>query len=396
MLSLATFFEGFDTRLTSLVLPQLGAEFGSDPSELFGTLSTLGWGALFGFIPLRFADRFGRRPLLLVSIGSYTALCLATAATRTLGEFAVCQFFARMFMVTEVALAFIVLSEEMPGERRGRLNAWLGAIASAGAIVPPMLLPLAIDLGFGWRGLYVTGGSLIALLPLYVAWLREPRAFVSLPPRSLATEWSEVKSLFGTRHRRRTVAASLVWLSVDFWTSAAMFSFSFFAQTERCWTPEDVALWFTAGGLIQLAGYATAGRMMDRFGRRPTIMAFLLLAALASAFTYLAKGPVVIVGYFGMNAVGGMWAVSQTIAAELFPTEVRATAGGLTHNMIGRLGMVLGPKAVGLLAASLGTTGAAVALLGLLHLAALPVIARLLPETRGVRLAADAEPGTVQ
>jgi putative MFS transporter len=386
LLSLATFFEGFDTMLASLMLPQLGAEFGASQAELFDTLATLGLGALFGFVPLRFADRFGRRPLLLVSIGCYTVLCLATAATRTLGEFTFCQFFARMFMVTEVALAYVVLSEEMPAERRGRLNGMLGAFASAGAVVPALLLPASIDLGFGWRGLYAAGGALVVLLPLYVAWLREPRAFQDLPARSLATEWRDVKSLVGVRHRRRFVAAACVWLSIDFWNSCAMFSFSFYVQTERGWTPDDLALWIPLGGVLQFFGYIAAGRLMDRYGRRPTVLLVLPLASAASALCYLAQGPLVVVGYFAMLSLGGMWALAQTISAELFPTEIRATAGGITHNLIGRLGMTLGPKSVGLLAATLESTGEAVALLGLLNLLAIPIIAKTLPETAGSEL----------
>lgn len=389
MLSLATFFEGFDTMLASLMLPQLGADFGASESELFDTLATLGLGALFGFVPLRFADRFGRRPLLLVSIGGYTTLCLATAATRTLGEFTLCQFFARMFMVTEVALAYVILSEEMPVERRGRLNGLLGALASAGAILPSLLLPLSIELGFGWRGLYATGGVFVVLLPLYVAWIREPRVFQGLPKRSFAAEWTEVRSLVGPRHRRRFVAAACVWLSVDFWNSCAMFSFSFYAQTERGWTPADLALWLPLGGVLQFAGYVAAGRLMDGFGRKPTVLVYLALASGASTLCYLSEGPLVVAGYFGMVALGGMWAVAQTVSAELFPTELRATAGGITHNLIGRLGMTLGPKAVGMLAVSLGSTGDAVALLCLANLVAIPVIAATLPETRGTRLGAD-------
>lgn len=391
LLSIATFFEGFDTMLASLMLPQLGADFGASQAELFDTLAMLGLGALFGFVPLRFADRFGRRPLLLVSIGGYTVLCLMTAATRTLGEFVFCQFFARMFMVTEVALAYIVLSEEMPAERRGRLNGLLGAFASAGAILPALLLPVSIELGFGWRGLYAAGGALIGLLPLYITGLREPRAFASLAPRTLSAEWSDLKSLVGVRYRRRFVAAACVWLSIDFWNSCAMFSFSFYAQTERAWTPEDLALWIPLGGVLQFFGYVGAGRLMDRYGRRPIVLLYLLLASAASALCYLARGPLVIAGYFGMLALGGMWAVAQTISAELFPTEIRATAGGITHHLIGRLGMTLGPKSVGLLAVALGSTGEAVALLGLLNLLAIPVIARTLPETAGSALA-DRQP----
>ena len=87
-----------------------------------------------------------------------------------------------------------------------------------------------------------------------------------------------------------------------------------------------------------------------------------------------------------MVAMGGMWSVAQTISAELFPTRLRATANGLTHNLIGRMGMVFGPAAVGVLVTSLGSVGDAVALLGLANFVAIPLLLWLLPETRGAQL----------
>ena len=148
-----------------------------------------------------------------------------------------------------------------------------------------------------------------------------------------------------------------------------------------------LAWWLPLAGPLQFVGYMVAGRSMDRWGRKPTVLFYLVAASLASAVCYLGDGWIVIAGYFGMAALGGMWAVAQTISAELFPTEVRATAGGVTHNLIGRLGMTLGPKLVGLLAVSVGSTGLAVAMLGLVNLIAVPVIAATLPETRGANLA---------
>ena len=73
---------------------------------------------------------------------------------------------------------------------------------------------------------------------------------------SAADRWRELRTLFGTRHRRRFVAAVLVWLSIDFWNSCAMFSFSFYAQTERGWTPADLA---EQSGWRELAAWLKAG-----------------------------------------------------------------------------------------------------------------------------------------
>ncbi|MCA9512156.1 MAG: MFS transporter [Myxococcota bacterium] len=394
LVSIATFFEGFDTLVTTTVLHQLGAELGVANEALFSMLSVINVGALLGFVPLALADRVGRRPTFLFALAGYTLACLATAATRTLGEFTACQVVARMFMVTELALAYVLLSEEMPAARRGRLNASMGAFASVGAIVPAALLSTSVELGFGWRGLYALGAAPIALLPLYVAWLREPPAFHRLEPRTPARALREAAALVAPARWRRAAAAALVWLSINFWNACAIFPFALYAQQERGFTPGDVSLWLTTGGVLQFAGYAMAGVAMDRFGRRRALACVLVLAAGASALAYLAHArALVVAGYLAMASLGGMWSIAQTITAELFPTELRATANGLASNVVGRLGMIAAPGLVGALGLRLGATGPAVALLGLAHLAVLPLLLRWLPETRGAALDAPVTAG---
>ena len=78
---------------------------------------------------------------------------------------------------------------------------------------------------------------------------------------------------------------------------------------------------------------------------------------------------------------------------ELFPTELRASASGLTHNLLGRWGLVLGPAAVGSLAAGLGSTADAVTLLAFANLIALPALVWMIPETRGISLGGPADEG---
>ncbi len=71
-LSVATFFEGFDFLALAQILPELRADFG---------LTKTGAGLLFGFVNagtvvawllVRKADRWGRRPVLMVTILGYT------------------------------------------------------------------------------------------------------------------------------------------------------------------------------------------------------------------------------------------------------------------------------------------------------------------------------------
>src|SRR5262249_28289656 len=72
LVSLATLFEGFDTLLLSLALPYLGAEFGVDPAASGRAVGTINLGTVLAFAPVRLADRYGRRPILLAAVAGYT------------------------------------------------------------------------------------------------------------------------------------------------------------------------------------------------------------------------------------------------------------------------------------------------------------------------------------
>ena len=60
------------------------------------------------------ADVVGRRPVFLGALVAYAAFTLATAAAPNLAVFTALQFFARMAMVVELFLAYLILSEEVP------------------------------------------------------------------------------------------------------------------------------------------------------------------------------------------------------------------------------------------------------------------------------------------
>jgi len=63
----ATSLEGFDTKLASSLLAQLGNEFGDGPEVLGNTLFALSLGTLAALAVIPLADRLGWRPLMISS-----------------------------------------------------------------------------------------------------------------------------------------------------------------------------------------------------------------------------------------------------------------------------------------------------------------------------------------
>jgi len=146
----------------------------------------------------------------------------------------------------------------------------------------------------------------------------------------------------------------------------------------------------TAGWLIIMSigrffGFVLFGFLGDWWGRRKSYIGFLLTAACLvpiygftkNATWLLILGP--FVAFFGSGYFSGYAA----IASELFPTEIRATAMGISYN-VGRVLSALAPFAIGMLAAQYGLGPAFLLQSTAFLLAAL--LAFALPETKGKQL----------
>lgn len=398
LLTIATFFEGFDTRLAALVQPVIGREFDATREELGVVLGLSSVGMILAFFLIQLADRVGRRPVFLASLAGYAVLTLATAFAPNLVVYTVLQIFARMAMVTELGLAYLILSEEMPPEVRGRVNGLFGGCVALGACVPDALLHPLTQAGIGWRGLFLIGAIPLVLLPLYASMLEETSAFRArraigaATGSSLAQELARLRILLRRGERARLASVAGLWFIVNFWSATALYSFTLYVFEERDWTAADLVVLPLGTLPAGLFGYALAGVAMDRIGRRRAATLYLVAAGLATLVCYRAtSGGTILAGYFALMALGGVWAIVTTWTAELFATEIRATATGFANNLIGRFGLVLGPIAVGQLGGALDSTGAAVSLLALGPLLGVPVVWSL-PETNAMALTS---PGAV-
>lgn len=398
LLCLATFFEGFDTKLASLVQPVIGREFGASTEELGGALGISTLGMALGFFAILLADTIGRRPVFLGALFSYALLTLATAFAPDLITFTALQFFARMAMVVELFVAYLILSEEMPAEIRGRVNGLFASTAALGAAVPDGLLAPLDSAGLGWRGLFLVGSLPLLLLPLYFKRIRETNAFL-VRTRSAAGYGEEFKAsaraLWSSAHRGRLIRITGVWVAINFWSGTALYFFTLYTFGDRGWNATDLQIlpWGTIP--IGLAGYIVSGIVMDRFGRRLAASAYLVSAFAATLLCYRSTDDVSIyLGFFLLTGLGGVWTIVTTWTTELFPTEMRATALGLANLLIGRLGLAAGPIVAGQLSTAWASTPDAISVLAGVTLLALPLVWSL-PETNGIDLQrADSVPAS--
>ena len=111
LLIAATFFEGYDGAILSLVLLGIRDTFNVPESALGISRASIELGLGAAFFLARAGDRWGRRTLLLWSVMGYTVTTTLTAFSTNLAMFTALQSFSRVCLGAEyvVALTMIVV-----------------------------------------------------------------------------------------------------------------------------------------------------------------------------------------------------------------------------------------------------------------------------------------------
>ena len=140
---------------------------------------------------------------------------------------------------------------------------------------------------------------------------------------------------------------------------------------------------FFLSTIAQIPGYFSAAFFVERWGRKPTLVLYLLGTA-ASAFLFGNAGTgsdaflwASLLSFFNLGA----WGILYTLSPELYPTTIRASGAGFAA-AVGRLGGILAPFAVPVLVPILGQSGVFGLFTALVVGTAL-VVAVLGEETRG-------------
>src|SRR3954470_20950740 len=175
----AAFFEGYDSSILALLLPNIQSTFHVSEAVLGITRIPIELGLFVAFFVTRLSDRVGRRPLLLWSVVGYTIFTAATAFSWDIWSFAFFQFGSRVFLGAEYAIGVTMIVEEYPTEKRGHALGVLLTFSALGTIAVGILLGLGVQEGpLEWRTFYLIGLLPLGLLSFFRRRLKETRRFI--------------------------------------------------------------------------------------------------------------------------------------------------------------------------------------------------------------------------
>ncbi len=383
---IGAFFEGFDFMVISLALPYISNAYNLDTSSTSMIVSIVAIGALVAFFVVRLADRFGRKPIFLSSIIIYSVLSLGTAFSPNVYFFVVCQFIARVFLVTSWALGFIIMTEEFSNELRGRAVGLFQSGAAIGAIFPSLLLPVVSMTSLHWRALYIIGALPLILVFIWGKNLQETPRFLELKAGIGEKEMKPpLMAVFTPQFRKYIFAIMALWFFMYLCYSSSMNFFTYHVVEELGWKESQVGLVNAIAYTLGLLGYVAVGKLLDSWGRKKTAYVFFTMGSLAVIATFQATVfiQVLIAQVVAVFFLGTFTVLCATFTNELFPTSIRANATAWGNNIIGRIGTIAAPALVGLMQVPLQSTGNGVSVLALAPFACIAIIALFLPETLG-------------
>lgn len=383
-LSVASFFEGYDFLALAQLLPNLRAHFGLSELEGGALVALVNAGTMIAYLLVRKADHWGRRRVLSLTILGYAVTSLLSAFAPTAWVFGILQLFARIFLIGEWAVSMVIAAEEFPADRRGDAMGIIQAASSLGAVACAGLVPILITTPLGWRTVYVVGAVPLVLLAVARRSMRETKRYqeqaANAPRRNLF-------DLMKGPLRNRVLLVALVWGLAYVCTQNAITFWKEFAMAERGMNDSAVGLSITIAAVASMPLAFYAGKLLDLVGRKPGAAIIFIATSLGVVGAYQLSGRVpltiaLILAIFGTTAV---LSVLNAFTAELFPTESRADAFAWANNLLGRIGYVLSPLAVGYFAQKVGW-GLAVSVTAVFPLVGLMIVFAKFPETKGKEL----------
>lgn len=309
------------------VAKAFGVSVGSSALAITLTLATRAIGALiFG----RLADRFGRKPVLMLVILLYSLFEAASGFAWSFTSFLIIRALFGIAMGGEWGVGSSLAMETIPVRWRGWVSGLLQAGYPSGYFLATLLFGFAYHY-LGWRGMFFAG-AVPALLVIFInGRVEESPAFTTLHQGPRVSGWKLL-----ARNYKLAIYGVLMMTAFNFFSHGTQDIYpKLFLGAQMHFTHAEVTnitLFYNVGAAL---GGILFGLLSQRIGRRYAIIAACGLSLLVLYFWAHAGTPVEIglAAFFMQLAVQGAWGVVPAHLNELSPAEIRGTFPGFVYQL---------------------------------------------------------------
>ncbi|MDB5409985.1 MAG: hypothetical protein JWL84_4897, partial [Rhodospirillales bacterium] len=348
-------FDVYEATVMQLITPILIKEWGISPATMGNITTVSRWVGLIGtFVFPALADLYGRKPLLIFSILSYSLLTGLTGFATGPMQLLIFSSLTRVALSGENPVGMVMVSETAPTKWRATALGGLVGGYPFGYMLCALAAIIVVPL-WGWRSLYWLG-----ILPaLMVLWVRisikeSPRfervtaAMLKQGLKKQLDIWAPVRE-----YPREMLIASLIYFFYLFtWLGWSAWMPQFLANEKHLGfqtTASYLSIWM----FVAIFAYWICGWLSDKFGRRYVIPAFVLPASVLLVVIGTLDDPTSLfwAGLVTNFLITGSFGTSLGYTTELFPTQIRGTATGASF-CFGSAAGALAPAILGWIATS--------------------------------------------
>lgn len=324
--------DAFDFFILIFAAKSIAADFqvGREDVVFAVTLTLLARPAgafVFGLL----ADRYGRRPMLMLDIALFSFFELASAFAPNLAALFVLRLFFGFAMGGEWGLGSSLTMEIIPEKSRGFVSGILQQGYACGNLLAALLFWLLFD-HIGWRGMFIVG-FLPSLLVLYIrSTVPESPVWQHTQTRP-AHERSLLKAMRGYWGRALFMIALMTLFNC--FSHGTQDLYPLFLQVEKGYGTDLTGKLSIIGPIGAILGGLFFGTLSERIGRkRAIIIAALLSLPMLKLWAFSSTPMLLGMGVFWLQVmVQGAWGVVPVHLNELSPDAVRATMPGLTYQI---------------------------------------------------------------
>jgi MFS family permease len=348
-------FDVYEATVMQLITPILIKEWGITPATMGNITTVARWVGLIGtFVFPALADLYGRKPILIFSILSYSLFTGFTGFATGPLQLLIFSSITRIALSGENPVGMVMVSETAPTKWRATALGGLVGGYPFGYMLCSLAAIVVVPL-WGWRSLYWLG-----IVPaLLVLWVRigvkeSPRfervtaAMVKEGLKKQLDIWAPVRE-----YPREMLIASLVYFFYLFtWIGWSAWMPQFLANEKHLGfqtTASFLSIWM----FVAIFAYWICGWLSDKFGRRYVIPAFVLPASILLVVIGYLDDPTSLfwVGLVTNFLITGSFGTGLGYTTELFPTQIRGTATGASF-CFGSAAGALAPAILGWIATS--------------------------------------------
>jgi MFS transporter, SHS family, lactate transporter len=297
-------------------------------SAVFLTLAARPIGA---FVFGRLADRFGRKPVFMWNILSFSVLELASGFAPSITAFLIIRFIFGIAMGGEWGIGSALTFETIPAQGRGLVSGLLQAGYPSGYFIASLAYHFFYE-PLGWRWMFVLGAAPAVLVLFIWRGVEESPAYVE---DSVKTERPDLGEVL-LRNLKLALYAIVLMACFNFFSHGSQDAYpNLFLKKQHHFDTATLSNMTAIANVGAIIGGLFFGWLSERIGRRRSIMIAALLAlpiipfwAFGQTIWVLAAGAFLI-----QVCVQGAWGIIPVHLNELSPPEIRATFPGVVYQL---------------------------------------------------------------